>query len=385
MTTQNCSHNVDYKKAFTVTKAAGSTVVIEGSLPYEELLKERKGALKHLSKNIKIDGFRTGHIPEEMLIKQIGEMNLIAEMAERALAHAYGHILDAHEIDAIGHPQVEIKKIAADNPFEFTATVAVIPEVKLSDYKSIAKEINKEKTSSEVTDEEVENQIKDILRQKAAYERLQHKAAEQAEKKDASDANTVDLPTPESKTAKAEEDNEAELPELTDEFVKTLGQPGQFESVKDFKTKIREHLEIEKKNQVVSEHRAKLTDAIIETTEMELPTTLIDAEINQIEAQMKEDIKRANLKFDDYLKHINKTEQDLRKEWQPAAEKRAKLQLVLNEIAKAEKIIPDKEAVENQTKILMEQYKDADETRVKIYVASLLLNEAVIKMLEEQN
>ena len=71
------------------------------------------------------------------------------------------------------------------------------------------------------------------------------------------------------------------------------------------------------------------------------------------------------------------------KEWEPAAEKRAKLQMTLNEIARVEKMSPDKDKVEEQTKILMQRFKDADEQRVRLYVASVLLNEDVMQMLEE--
>ena len=99
-------------------------------------------------------------------------------------------------------------------------------------------------------------------------------------------------------------------------------------------------------------------------------------------AQMNEDLERSNLKMDDYLSHIKKTKDDLGKEWSPAALKRAKLQLVLNEIAKKEDIKPDETQLNDQVKQLLEQYKDADKHRVAVYVASVMMNEAVMKMLE---
>jgi len=86
--------------------------------------------------------------------------------------------------------------------------------------------------------------------------------------------------------------------------------------------------------------------------------------------------------MDDYLKHIKKTKEELEKEWTPAAEKRAQLQLILNEIAKDSDIKPDEKQLEEQVKQLLEQFKDADERRVRIYVASMMTNEAVMKMLE---
>ncbi|MEM9336995.1 MAG: trigger factor [Patescibacteria group bacterium] len=385
---------MDFVKEYAIETLEGSEVKITGEIPFAELEKQRSAAIKHLGKDVQIDGFRPGHVPENVLVEKLGEMHILTEMAERAMAAVYPEVLAAHNIDAIGYPQIQITKIAPDNPLGFTATVAVVPEIKLPDYKSIAKEANGDKESLEVTDEELQKQIEDLLRQKVAYERLQEKAAKQAateteEKPDLGD--TTELPTPESEAKKAEEKAEEEfdpenieLPELTDEYVKTLGQPGQFETVDDFKTKLREHLTIEKEREVTAKHRAKITDNIIEKTELSLPKVLIDSELGQMQAQMNEDLERANLNMADYLKHIKKTEEELKAEWQPAAEKRAKLQLVLNEIAKVEDIKPDEKLLEEQVAQLKEQYKDADESRVKVYVASILQNEAVMKMLEEQ-
>lgn len=363
-------HDIDFKKAFTVTTEPQSQVKIAGEIPYEELLHERAAAIKALGKNIELDGFRKGHVPETVLVKHIGEMTILAEMAERAIAHMYPHILEAHAIEAIGYPKLEITKIAANNPLGFTATVAVMPVVTLPDYKSIAGKVNATKPTTEVTDAEIEEKIADILRQKAAYERLQKKAT------------TPVAVEGETKTETPEEPK-LEIPELTDEVAKTLGQPGQFETVAQFKTMLREHLEIEKKRDVISNHRASITDAIIEASTIELPQVLIESELHQMFAQMEEDLGRSNLKLEDYLNHIKKTRDDLKSEWEPAASKRAKLQLVLNEIAKKETIKADEKATADQVAELLTMYKDADEMRVRTYVSSVLQNEAVMKMLEE--
>ena len=377
-------HEVDFKKAFTIEKLHGSQVKITGELPYVELESERNAALVSLGKNVEIDGFRKGHVPTKVLEKHLGEMAILAEMAERAIAHAYPHILEEHELEPVGHPKIELTKIAPNNPLGFTATVAVMPEIELPDYKKIAKKVNEDKPSDEVTDEEVEKQINDILRQKAAYERLQKKAAaKDGENSDETPIETEDKVNGEAREGDLGQDlNKIEIPELTDEVAKSLGQPGQFEGVADLKAKLKEHLEIEKKNENVAKHRAAVTDAIVDETNMELPQVMIDSELNQMEAQMKEDLERSELKMDDYLVHIKKTREELRKEWQPAAEKRAKLQMVLNEIAKKEEMVPDKDKVEEQTKVLMERFKDADEYRVRLYVASVLLNEDVMQKLE---
>jgi FKBP-type peptidyl-prolyl cis-trans isomerase (trigger factor) len=254
-------------------------------------------------------------------------------------------------------------------------TVAVMPPVTLPDYKKLASGINKNRESDEVTEADVAKQIEDIQRQKLAYERVQQKAAAKAS------SQAGDLPTPETVESNKNPANET-LPALTDEYVRGLGQPGQFPDVATFKEKIKEHLTVEKKGAVRAAHRAKITDAIIADSTIELPQILIDSEIGQMFAQMEEDLKRANLKLEDYLDHIKKTKEDLKTEWTPAAEKRAKLQLILNEIAKTEKIAPDEAKLTEQVKVLLDAYKDADPMRVYTYVASVLTNEAVMEKLE---
>jgi trigger factor len=393
------SHNVDWKSAFTVEELPQSEVKITGELPYAELQSERTAAITKLGKHVELDGFRKGHVPTPVLEKHLGEMAILSEMAERAIAHSYPHIVQAHELDVIGQPQIEVTKLAPDNPLGLTITVATVPAITLPDYKAIAADVNKNRPSDDISDEELEEKIKEIQTQKRAYDRMQELSQlEQDEAKDSSSnegdlptPTNTDLPTPESeatKTARADIDKKydenAPLPELTDEYVKGLGQSGQFETVKDFRTKLLEHVKIEKERDNHAKHRAAITDAIIEKVDITLPKVLIDSEIAQMWAQMTDDIARSNLKMEDYLKHIKKSEDDLKAEWTPAAEKRASLQLVLNEIAKKEEMMPEKEVVETQTKELMERFKDADENRVKLYVASMLLNEEVMKMLESQ-
>jgi trigger factor len=337
-----------------------------------------------------------------MVLAQVGPLAVLEEQAERALALCYPEALKHHKIDALGYPQITLTKIAEGNPLGFTAVVAVLPDITLPDFKKIASSENKNKESDEVTDAEVEQQVKDILRQKLAYERLQGKAQKQTHTHD--DGTVHEGPSHDHHNGDAHEHGhnhhdedateaveinegvksvqDSELPELTDDYVQTLGTPDQFNTVADFKAKIREHLAVEKKREMHGAHRAKITDKIIEETKVELPKILIDSEIEQMFGQMQEDLTRANLKMDDYLGHIKKTKEALYTEWMPAAEKRAKLQLVLNEIAKKENITPDQAQLDEQVDQLIAQYKDADEMRVRVYVTSVMTNEAVMQMLD---
>ena len=111
---------------------------------------------------------------------------------------------------------------------------------------------------------------------------------------------------------------------------------------------------------------------------------MIEGELGRTEAQFSADIERMGVKLDDYLKHAKKSAEDLRKEWRPMAEKKAKLQLILNEIAKVESIKPSKEEVEAEIKHILEHYKDADRERAEVYAETILTNEKVFQFLEDQ-
>ena len=371
----NTHKDTDAVIEVTITSQAHSTIKIEGEIPYVELLKHRATAIATLGKEVSFDGFRKGHIPEKVLVERLGEMAIITEMAERALALAYPHIIREHAIDALGHPQITLTKIAPGNPLGFSALVAVVPTITLPDYKSIAKTIPKEMTV--VTDEDVDETIADIQRQKRAYEHMQVKAALKR------DAHETDAPAPlDNIPEEAPSETDTPFPKLTDEYVKTLGD---FSTVEDFKTKLRAHLLEQKSHENAGKHRSAITDAIIGASVIDLPDVLIDAEIGQMFGQMEQDLTRANLTLVDYLGHIKKTREELASQWRPAAEKRAKLQLILNDIVVREKIVAPAEAVDREVVHLMEQHKDADKTRVQLYVASVLRNEEVLTMLEKES
>jgi len=385
---QEHSHT-DLIKGFSVERKEGSTVVVTGEIPFADLQAHEDHVLVHLSEGLELKGFRKGHVPPAIARKQVGEMTLLRETAEHVLAEIYPEVLVEHKIDAIGRPEIGITKLAAGNPFGFTITITVMPEVKLPDYKKIAKDINKAQEQATIVDKDVDDAIERILRQKMAYDRIQEKAkvraeAEEAKKKAAADGLT--LPTPETAAEVPSEKEEEDfaklpLPELTDAYVKTLGA---FETVDAFKGQVREHLEKEKMDEARSKHRGALTEALIDGTTIDVPELLIRSELSQIKGQMEDDLKRAGLTVEGYLEHMKKTMADMEQEWAPIALRRAKTQLVLNEIAKVEKIDPNQDAVASEMAGIMAHYKDADVARVKIYVESVLRNNAVMEFLEAQ-
>ena len=342
------------KKEVKVKNLENSMIEIEASITVEELEKQREKAIKNLGSEIQMDGFRKGHIPEDVLIKQIGELPLLNEMANLALSDIYPTIIIQNKVKAIGQPQISITKIAPGNPVDFKITVATMPEFKLPNYKKIAQKINKEKEELiEITEKEVEDTIAQIQKM-----------------------NTPQ-PTP---PKEGEEVSVPELPEVNDEFVKKLGD---FKDVADFKIKLKENIKKKKENKAVEAKKIKIIDTISENTNIELPAVIIQSETERMLAQTKADITKMGLQFDKYLEHIKKTEEEFKLELKPEAIKRAKIQLILDTIIREEKIIPSEDEVKNNIDALLKQHPEAKEGQIKPYVEMVLSNQEVFKLLEK--
>jgi FKBP-type peptidyl-prolyl cis-trans isomerase (trigger factor) len=345
-----------------VESKENSEIEITGEITVEAAAKYRTQALKEISNSVKIDGFRQGHIPEKVLVEKVGEPYILEEAAELGLKDIAPELVEKNAPTFIGRPNIQITKLAAGNPIGFKIVVAVLPEFKLPAYKKIAETALAEKEESvTVTDKELEDVIAEVRKQRAHH-------AFHAANQDVGHNHS-------------EEEVAKHLPEFNDEFVKTIGA---FENVEDFKTKAKENMLKEKEHKNLEKRRGKLLESIVEKTDIKLPQAIIDDELNRMFAQFESDISGMGLKVEDYLKHIKKTPEDLRKDWLPDAEKRAKLNLILGQIAKEEKITPEKEAVDVEVKNLTERFADVDPLRIRAYVEHSLTIEKVIQFLESQ-
>lgn len=346
----------------TVKNLENSRVEIIGSIPAEIWIEYRRPALKNINESITIDGFRKGMVPENILVTRVGEMTILEEVAELAISKAYVDILIDNKIDAIGRPEIKVTKLATGNPLEFTAVTAIIPEIKLPDYKNIAvAEIAKTDPKEEkVGEKDIDEAILRIRKSRVSHEGHDH-----------------DKLTPEEHDKKIMEN----LPELNDDFVKSLGQ---FKDLDDFRSKVSNIIAEERKNSAKEKQRIRIADAISDKSTLSLPEILIESELNRTEAQFKNDIERMGVKLEDYMKHANKTLADLRTEWRPHAEKKAKLQLILNEIAKKENLSPSQKDIEAEVNHIVEHYKDADRERAAVYAETVLTNEKVFQFLESE-
>lgn len=331
----------------TLQDLPDSEIIITCEVPVDVFEKERPIALKKISEEVSLPGFRKGHVPETMVIQKFGDALILEEMANLAIDRAYPEILKRHKVHAIGMPTVAVTKIAKGNPFEFTLTFPVMPEIKLPDYKKIAKEVMPLGEKTDATDEEVEQAIKELSKQFATKDT------------DGKDA----------------------LPELNDELAQKFGP---FASVAEFKTKVRESITHEKTNRSREKKRMQTMEKIADAMPVKLPKILVDGEIERMLGQFRHDVEKMGMKFEEYLKTTKKTEEELRKEWVPDAEKRSKVQIALTHIADAEKLEVLKEDLDREVKFFTDQYKDADEARVRMHLEMMLGNEKVFQFLESQ-
>lgn len=348
-----------------VEKRENSVVDIIAELSAEDFATYRGQAIQNLGEKVEVKGFRKGNVPEDMLVKQVGEAAVLEEMSQLAISAAYMELIKEHNINALGRPEVSVTKLAPENPLGFTITTTVMPEIKLPDYKKIAGKVMTAKDDNEVTDKEVDDAIEHLRKMRAGAPTCEHDHAE---------GETCD-----------HDKKEPELPELNDEFVKTMGD---FKDVADFKTKLKENIAQEKQGRAAEKKRIDALEQVMEKTKVDVPEVLTNYELDKMMHQMEHDIAMSGMKFDEYLEKIQKTKETLRTDWKETGEKRAKMHMVINAIAEEEKLSPTDEEIEAETKKLMEQYKDmkdVDEQNVRMYVAGILTNQKVFELLERKN
>jgi len=333
-----------------IQKKDDGTVELSHELPTEALEAHREAATKHLGRNVSVPGFRAGKAPVEKLAEHIGEVAIWEEMASRAVTEAVPKLLQEHKIEAIGRPHISVTKLAPGNPLEFKLITTTLPEVTLPDYKALAQKHPESTEDFSATDQEVEENIQ--------------KLREQFAKKNAGDGKNKDT----------------ELPDFDNAFVQKLGD---FKTVDDFKSKLKEQISTHKKQQELQKRRTAIIESILTETKVAVPALLVEAELGKMLHQFKSDVERIGIAWKDYLAQIKKTEEDLRTEWKTDAEKNAKTQLMLNAIAKKENIRPDSARVEHEVEHILSRHKNANKESVRVYVMSVLSNEAVLAFLEK--
>ncbi len=350
----------------TINNKDKSEIEIIGTLEKEVFMSFENKALEHIGARVEVQGFRPGKATVEAVKEHINnDMMILEEMAEHAIQNAYPQILEEHKIDAIGRPMIAITKIARNEDLEFKIHTAILPRLELPDYKKISKEQKEKNPVSEVivAEAEIEKTILELRKMRAQQALPKH----EHEDGDAHEHNH-------------EEIKEEDYPAFDDEFAKSFGN---FQTADEFKNKISENLKIEKETEGKDKLRLAIIESILEKTNGDIPEILIESEIEKILYKLEADITNMGFKFEDYLVQIKKTVDELKKEWRSDAEKRAKLQIVINQIAKNENLKVDEEQAKKETEAILKMYKEADPIRARAYVENMLENEKVFGFLEK--
>lgn len=396
-------------------------------------------AVKELSAELKVAGFRPGHMPKDVVEREVGLAKILARAADLAARKSYVRTVMDNKIEALGAPKITVLKIAEGNPFIFKAEVDVLPAIELPDYKKIAQSRKpKKKEEIIVDDKEIEKSLNWLAQSRAKHVTVQRgaekndrveidfEAKADGTKIDGGESQNHPLILGQGRFIKGFEDNlvgmkegeekefslvfpadyyekklankpadfkvkmkmvqEQELPEINDQFAQGLGD---FHCLEDLRKNVTEGLLHEKAKKEKHDWREKALNEIAERAKMELPENLVSQEEEAIIAELKANVEQFGLKWDKYLEELKKNEAELKKELRGQAEKRVRAFLVLREMAKKENIEVSEQEAEQEINNFLRRYPDAeraknevDTEQLKEYTYGVIKNEKVFKFLE---
>ena len=400
----------------TLKKLPKSQIELTITVPYSEFAKAEKQAVERIGKEIKVDGFRPGTVPENVIREKAGDAMIRSAALETAIPMSYSEAVREHDVQVIAQPKVDIKNYVEKegDDLVYTATVSTMPEIKLGNYKKI--KVKKE--TKKVTDKEVDETLEMIVNRFAEW-----KDAERAAKNgdrveidfEGFDEKGSVIPNTASKNhpvvlgskamvpgfedavvgMKVGEDKEFEVTFPKDyhaaemkgkkvKFKLKLGRveekleqklneamiekaTGQKQSVDDFKKRVREDLEKEVEQRAQTEVDNKVVQEIIKITKADLPDSLIDDEINLLKEERQQAVARQGLTWDQYLQHIKKTDEDFAKDHRKPAEERLLARLGVNQIIKEEKVEASDADVDKKITELAANYPDDQRDKVMDY------------------
>lgn len=408
------------------------------SLGTEELKAAEQVALTKLAKEVKIEGFRKGKAPLELVAAQVDQTILGQETLENALSKAVAEAFLKEDIKAIDRPEVDVKKFIPGTELEFTATTEIMPKVELGDYKNL----KVKKDTVEVSKEEVSETIDRILKNFAEKKKVDRESKDGDEviidflgKKDgvafdggkakkfplelgsksfipgfeegligkkAGDEISLDLEFPKDYHAKdlagtkvvfevkIHEVRENALPEINEEFLSKLGE---FKTKEEFEKQIEEDLKTQKQAESDEKFKDKLVKKLAEVSKVPVPEILLEDQKQSIELDMQQNLMYSGLSLEDYLERMGKTHEEwLEKDVKEAAEIRVKSGLALAELSKVEKVESSLEELDARIAQLKEQYGNSKEITkqlssddVRRNLANQILTEKTIDLLVKFN
>ncbi|MGN8645681.1 trigger factor [Gracilibacillus sp. HCP3S3_G5_1] len=360
-------------------------------------------AFKKVVKQVQVPGFRKGKVPRGLFEKRFGVESLYQDAVDIILPGEYTNAVEETGIEPVDQPEVDIEQIEKGKNLIFTAKVTVKPEVKLGEYKGL----EVEEVSTEVTDEDVEEEIKKQQEQQAelvvkeegeiengdtavidfegfvdgeAFEGGQadnHSLEigsgsfipgfeEQLVGKKAGEEVEVEVTFPEEYHAenlagkeatfkvKIHEVKAKELPELDDEFAKDVDE--EVETLDELKEKTKKRLQEQKENEADSAKREELIQQASDNAEVDIPEVMVQSELDRMLQEFEQRLQMQGMTLEMYFQFSGQDEDALKEQMKEDAGKRVKTNLTLEAIAAAENVEVTDEDVEKELESMASMY-----------------------------
>lgn len=304
-------------------KLPGSKVEVEVSLTKDEFLPYYQAANDAALKGVHLKGFRPGTAPKDLADAAVGKEKVFNEAAREAVRWSLDEIAKDNEWTLIDTPQVEIQD-SKDLGIAYKAAIAIFPEIKLANYKKIAKKVMAEEKEQKVEEKEIDQTLEWLRNQRKEGDKL---------------------------------------PELNDEFAKSVGK---FENLDALKKSVADGILMEKNEREHDRLRLKMLDEIVKESEIDLPEVMVQKTYNNIFKQ-----------YQAMLKAGGKSEEEIKKTVQEKAKNNVESNLVMYQLAKTEHLEPTPEEVR-------EKQGGVENDANYQYIYGMLQNEKVFKFLEAQ-
>lgn len=352
---------------------------------------------------ITMPGFRKGKVPRQMIEKMYGPEIFYDEAANQMIPEAYGKAYDECELDIASQPTIDVVQLEKGKPFIFTAEVAVKPEVTLGEYKGL----KVEKTSIEVTAEDVDKQIEQERERNARSVEVTDRAVEDKDEVVLDFEGSVDgvafdggkgenypltigsgsfIPGFEEQLIGVELEKEVEvnvtfpeeyqaeelagkdavfkctvhaikakeLPEPDDEFASEVSE---FDTMDEYKADIEKKLIEQKEAEAKTAKENQVVDQAVENAQMDIPAPMIDMQVRQMMNDMASRMQQQGLTLEQYMQFTGMTQEKMEEEFRPQAEKRIQTRLVLEAIVKAENIEVSDERLDEELQKMADAYQ----------------------------
>ncbi len=398
----------------TSTHISDTLIKLTVEIDAETLALAKEHAVDKLGKEIKVQGFRPGKAPKNMLAAAINPALLQEEFLNEAMNHAYSQAVRDEMLRPVDQPKVEVTKFVPYDIVEFTAEVAVIGNVKLGDYKNLKAKKEKAEVKAEDVDRVIEN-MRQQLAERSEVERVAQDGDQVtidfdgtddkgAEIKGASgkayplvlgsntfipgfeehvvglktgDTKTFDIAFPKDYGVKALQSKKATFtvtvmkveeikkPELDAAFVKKVAP--EIADMAALKEDIKRQLLVEQEGNVQRAYENALLGELIEKSEVSIPQALIDQQAELVMRDLRQNILYRGQTMEEYLAAIGMTEEEQReKEIIPEAVRRVKGGVVLAEVADKENISLTPEELDIRISVLKQRYKGDEKMQAEL-------------------